>query len=250
MWGDDTPEDALAKVQARAEPLERAVAREQQDMAALDDRVAALEQRNAAAAVRADLLVEPVARRWRRPRPGWRPRWPPARAELHAATERADAAQRAADEAEQARHRSAARAEALERALRDLQGAGGRELLRGVDGVVGSLLDLVEIDDGWEAAFEAAAGAGVAAVVVDGRRSAHQALATLRERGVTGAVLAPRAARTPASEPVPRSSATVTPRARRPRPASSCRRARRRSRCAAMCGPATARRSPSRCSTP
>ena len=35
-----------------------------------------------------------------------------------------------------ARHRSAARAEALERALRDLQGAGGRELLRGVDGVV------------------------------------------------------------------------------------------------------------------
>ena len=88
-----------------------------------------------------------------------------------------------ADEADQARHRSAARAEALERALRDLQGAGGRELLRGVDGVVGSLLDLVEIDDGWEAAFEAAAGAGVAAVVVDGRQSAHQALATLRERG-------------------------------------------------------------------
>ena len=59
--------------------------------------------------------------------------------------------------------------------------------------MVGSLLDLVEIDDGWEAAFEAAAGAGVAAVVVDGRQSAHQALATLRERGVTGAVLAPRA---------------------------------------------------------
>ena len=51
----------------------------------------------------------------------------------------------------------------------------------------------MEIDDGWEAAFEAAAGAGVAAVVVDGRQSAHQALATLRERGVTGAVLAPRA---------------------------------------------------------
>ena len=71
-------------------------------------------------------------------------------------------------------------------------GRGGAELLRGVDGVVGSLLDLVEIDDGWEAAFEAAAGAAVAAVVVDGRRSAQAALATLRERGVTGAVLAPR----------------------------------------------------------
>ena len=43
--------------------------------------------------------------------------------------------------------------------------------------MVGSLVDLVEIDPGWEAAFEAAAGAGVAAVVVDGRRSAQAALA-------------------------------------------------------------------------
>jgi chromosome segregation protein len=59
--------------------------------------------------------------------------------------------------------------------------------------VVGSLVDLVEIDEGWEAAFEAAAGAGVATVVVDGRASAQEALATLRAQGVTGAVLAPRA---------------------------------------------------------
>ncbi len=114
-------------------------------------------------------------------------------AELESAAHAAEAAQVSADEAEGARHRTAARAEALERALADLQGAGGRELLRDVDGVVGSLVDLVEIDDGWEAAFEAAAGAGVATVVVDGRRSAQAALATLRERGVTGAVLAPRA---------------------------------------------------------
>ena len=104
----------------------------------------------------------------------------------------AEAAQVSADEAEEGRHRTAARAEALERALADLQGAGGRELLRDVDGVVGSLVDLVEIDDGWDAAFEAAIGAGVAAVVVDGRRSAQAALATLREGGVTGAILTPR----------------------------------------------------------
>ena len=76
-----------------------------------------------------------------------------------------------------------------------MSGAGGRELLREVNGVVGSLVDLVEIDEGWEAAFEAAAGAGVATVVVDGPRSAQRALTTLRERGVTGAVLAPRAGR-------------------------------------------------------
>ena len=192
VWGDDSPEDALSKMRARAEPLERAVAREQQDIAALEDRVAALEQRNAAAAVRADLLVNQRAS-IEQATARLEGEVAARTSELHAAMARADAAQRAADEAEQGRHRGAARAEALERALRDLQGAGGRELLRGVDGVVGSLLDLVEIDDGWEAAFEAAAGAGVAAVVVDGRRSAHQALSTLRERGVTGAVLAPRA---------------------------------------------------------
>ena len=193
VLGDDAPEDARAKVQGRIEPLARAVAREQQDTATLDDRVTALEQRVATAAAKADLLdrdsstlegttieiENALAAR---------------RAELTEASGQADTAQRVADEAEQARHRSAARAEALERARRDLQGAGGRELLRGVDGVVGSLLDLVEIDEGWEAAFEAAAGAGMAAVVVDGRQSAHQALSTLRARGVTGAVLAPRGA--------------------------------------------------------
>ena len=113
-------------------------------------------------------------------------------AELEAAAGRARRPRRRPTRPRRARYRTAARAEALERALADLQGAGGRELLRHVDGVVGSLVDLVEIDDGWDAAFEAAAGAGVAAVVVDGRRSAQAALATLRERGVTGAVLAPR----------------------------------------------------------
>jgi len=191
VLGDDTPDDALAKVQARAEPLSRAEARERQDMTGLSDRVAALEQRHVAAAVKADRSASESSEL-----EGTTVRLEAAAAAsrdaLGAATREADAAQQVADEREQARHRSAARAEALERALRDLQGAGGRELLRGVDGVVGSLLDLVEIDEGWEAAFEASAGAGVAAVVVDGRQSAHQALATLRERGVTGAVLAPR----------------------------------------------------------
>jgi chromosome segregation protein len=193
VLGDDLPEDALAKVRARTEPLARAVSREQQDMTALDARLAAFEQRHAAAVVKADLLdnesaalEETTAR--------LEAEVASCRVALDGAGERTEVAQRTADQSDQARHRSAARAEALERALRDLQGAGGRELLRGVDGVVGSLLDLVEIDEGWEAAFEAAAGAGVAAVVVDGRQSAHQALATLRERGVTGAVLAPRTA--------------------------------------------------------
>jgi len=42
--------------------------------------------------------------------------------------------------------------------------------------VVGTLLDLVEIDEGWEAAFEAAAGAALGAVVVRGAANARHAL--------------------------------------------------------------------------
>jgi chromosome segregation protein len=191
VLGDDTPDDASTKARARSELLERAAAREQQDMAGLDSRVAGLEQRHQAAAVRADLLEHSAASA-DETAAVLHAALAARAAELEQATAHAEAAQGAMDEAEQARHRTAARAEALERALRDLQGSSGRELLRQVDGVVGSLLDLVEIDAGWEAAFEAAAGAGVAAVVVDGRRSAQAALATLREQGVTGAVLAPR----------------------------------------------------------
>ncbi len=52
---DDTPEEAARAVSARLELAGRAAAREQQDMAAADERLAALEQRNAALAVKADL---------------------------------------------------------------------------------------------------------------------------------------------------------------------------------------------------
>ncbi len=185
------PDEALAAVRTRRELLTRATVREQQDIDGRAARVAALEERTAAAAVRADVQTEAMSD-LEQAAAGLAADLAERTGELEAAAGAAEQAQVAADEAEEARHRTAARAEALERALSDLQGAGGRELLREVDGVVGSLVDLVEIDDGWESAFEAAAGAGVAAVVVDGRRSAQAALTTLRERGVTGAVLAPR----------------------------------------------------------
>ena len=67
-----------------------------------------------------------------------------------------------------------------------------------MDGVVGSLVDLVEIDAGWEAAFEAAAGASVAAVVVDGPEAARAAMGRLHRQGATGALLAARHAPAPA----------------------------------------------------
>ena len=191
VLGEDAPDEAIARVRGRTELVARAATREQQDMDALGTRVVALEQRAAGAAVRADLLTK-AADELEQATAGLEAELAARAAELEAAARAAETSQASADEAEEGRYRTAARAEALERALSDLQGAGGRELLRHVDGVVGSLVDLVEIDNGWDAAFEAAAGAGVAAVVVDGRRSAQAALATLRERGVTGAVLAPR----------------------------------------------------------
>ncbi len=101
-----------------------------------------------------------------------------------------EAAQSAYELKERDRHRTAARAEAMDRALQEVLGSGGKDLLRDVDGVVGALVDLVEIDEGWEAAFEAAAGASVAAVVVEGKEAAREALSRLRREGITGAILA------------------------------------------------------------
>jgi chromosome segregation protein len=107
-----------------------------------------------------------------------------------AAVRRLELAEETLRQAEQEQARSQARADALERALDEARGAAGAELLAGVDGVIGTLLDLVEVDSGWEEAFEAAAGASLAAVVVSGSEPARQALSRLRQGGATGAVLA------------------------------------------------------------
>ena len=107
-----------------------------------------------------------------------------------AAAQRLETAEESLRQAEQEHHRSAARADALAKAFDEARGAAGAELLAGVTGVVGTLLDLVEVDPGWEDAFEAAAGASLAAVVVSGSDSARAALSRLRQGEATGAVLA------------------------------------------------------------
>ena len=56
VLGEGDPDDAMAQVQARTEPLGRAEARERHDLTALERQVASIEQRHAAAAVKADLL--------------------------------------------------------------------------------------------------------------------------------------------------------------------------------------------------
>ena len=107
--------------------------------------------------------------------------------------ERAHSEQRMADETLRAgaddASRALGRAETLARALDELSGAGGRAIIGNLKGVLGSFLDLIEIDPGSERAVESAAGASVAAMVVDGRRSARAALAALRREGGTGLIL-------------------------------------------------------------
>ena len=102
-----------------------------------------------------------------------------------------------------------ARADALALALDQARARAGAEKLAAVQGVIGTLLDLVDVDQGWEAAFEAAAGEALSAVVVDGLDAARRALQTLHSSSTPGAVIAlgsHRAAQSPPplGEPVRR----------------------------------------------
>jgi chromosome segregation protein len=105
-----------------------------------------------------------------------------AEAELAAATD----AQRQADAAQ---HRWSAREEALTQALDEARARAGAERLAEIGGVMGTLVELVEVDEGCEAAFEAAAGAVLAAVVVDGVSAGRRGLAALHQAGAPGAVV-------------------------------------------------------------
>ena len=103
-----------------------------------------------------------------------------------------------------------ARADALALALDAARARAGAEHLSDVDGALGTLLDLVEIDPGWEAAAEAALGEALAAVVVTDAGAARRALDHLDQVDVGGGVLA-------AAGPPP-APAAATPGAPRPRP--------------------------------
>ena len=83
-----------------------------------------------------------------------------------------------------------ARAEALELALDGARARAGAEHLVAVDGVLGTLLDLIEVDLGWEAAVEAALGEALEAVVVASPAAGRRALEMLHSADVRGAVLA------------------------------------------------------------
>jgi chromosome segregation protein len=158
----------LARLRQREDLLVARVARLEEDADRLRDEAAAAEEAEGPLAdgVAAAEAVHAAARR-----------------ELAAAEE-----DRRVADAE--RHSWGARADALAQALEAARARAGAEHLAEIDGVAGTLLDLVEIDAGWEAAFEAAAGEALAAVIVESVDAGRRALAHLRAGKVAGAVVA------------------------------------------------------------
>jgi chromosome segregation protein len=119
------------------------------------------------------------------------------------------------DAAEEA-SRCTARVDALQMALDAARARAGAERLADVDGVLGTLLDLIVIDPGWEAAVEAALGESLTAVVVDDPAAGRRALAALRSSDTSGAVIA--LGTRPASPARPTLGDPVRPHARSGRP--------------------------------
>ena len=94
------------------------------------------------------------------------------------------------NEAETTKQRWLARADALTLALHDARSRAGAERVAHVDGVLGTLLDIVVIDEGFQTAFESAVGAGLSAVIVRDPSAARAAFEALSTSGSSGAVLA------------------------------------------------------------
>ena len=134
-----------------------------------------------------------------------------ARAEAEERLEAAAAALSQADEhqrnaAEELQH-WIGRFEALASAVAAARTDSGISVLDGVAGVIGVLSDLVTIDDGWEAAAEAAADGALSAVVVRDDGAAAAALAAFADGEASGSVIsldqlpAAREPKHPADEP-------------------------------------------------
>lgn len=83
-----------------------------------------------------------------------------------------------------------ARVSALSEALDSARAAAGADALVGTEGLVGTLLDVVSIESGWEDAVEAALGEALSAVVVESATAARHALEAFESATGSGAVIA------------------------------------------------------------
>jgi len=202
-WGGQSREDApvaLDRARERALLLERALATHLATRSGLEERREEAARRQlelvsaAGAAASSLTAIESERDSFARSSNA-------AAAEVEARRSQSQAADLAWRAAQDAAARSQARAEALARALAELSGSGGREAIGDLDGVLGALVDLVEVDPGYDRALEAAIGAALAAVVVDSGSSARRALERLNREGAAGLVLPALAASATAFAP-------------------------------------------------
>jgi len=110
---------------------------------------------------------------------------------LAADKERLAATKERVEALESLRHQVQARREAIS----ELVAVSGASLLMAqgateLDGVIGILSDLVEVDSGWEAAFRAAVGSALASVLVRDEQAAREAFGWLQQRAVPGSLIA------------------------------------------------------------
>ncbi len=198
-WGESiAPSDnQAAEIRTRIEALAQASQRNVQELARFGQQVQSIDDRKRAAAEARDQASADIQRTEQA-----EPDLVTRVSETTASLERADAElakvledQRQAD-AEASRWH--ARSEALSQALDEARSRAGVDALNAADGVLGTLLDLVQIDEGWEPAVEAAIGDALLGVVVDSTDNAIKALHTLDANGLAGGVVALGASRSPA----------------------------------------------------
>jgi chromosome segregation protein len=189
-WGSTptAPADPSAEVRGELTALRSAVEQGGVELRRLDARVASLEDRVAKLDSEHDRLVAAVAAADQAA-----PALTDAETRAWAAAESAD---RERSEADAARRRAdadynrwAAREEALAQALDAARAQAGVERLSATGGVLGTVVDLVEVEEGYSAAFEAAASEVLDAVVLDGVESARRGLAELQRLQAGGALL-------------------------------------------------------------
>lgn len=191
-WGDqgvpDSDSDA-PRIKGEIRILETSIHRDQAESDRLGRSLEALEERR-------QELVEELDRCWTEAKDAeiaWQ-----SRSQEHERAERAAQEARTARDQQKAALGEAvgclqaweARREVLSLALDEARDQSGAQRLVGIKGVLGNLVEVVEVDRGWEAAFEAAAGEAIAAVIAADTEVARRAIATLEADSVSGAVLA------------------------------------------------------------
>ena len=190
-WGDElAPKPTRApEIRAQLEALEQAMGRSRAEIKRLDHELEGVNHRRSTAVAERTNALQVIER--------LETELPRRRSELSEteAAERETAAARAERQEERRvadaeSSRWQARADALRQALDAARSRAGADTLAGAEGVLGALLDLVDIDEGWELAVEAAAGEALQAVVIDSPDNAAAALAALDSNDVAGAVLA------------------------------------------------------------